>query len=267
MVLMVVALMVLHVKELKHKMQLNHLNNSLEARIAQEVKKGHEKDKALMIQAKNAAMGEMIGSIAHQWRQPLNALGMRVQDVEDAYEYGELDKVYVRDMVKNSMELINHMSKTIDDFRSFFLPSKEIESFDVKKSVDESLSILSSLLSQWYIDVAYEGESFLVEGYPSEFKQVIINIITNAKDAFVSQKTENPMIHIQMKNKTIYIEDNAGGIPLEVIPRIFEPYFSTKFASQGTGIGLYMSKNIIEGMNGTLEVENISNGARFSIVF
>ncbi|MBF0519265.1 MAG: PAS domain S-box protein [Nitrospirae bacterium] len=243
-----------------------------------EVLKNIEQERLLIQQSKMAAMGEMIGLVAHQWKQPLNAVGITIQDLKDAYTYGEVDDKYIDNLIGSTMKQINFMSKTIDDFRNFFVPSKEKILFNIKINIEELLSMFAHVFGKSDIDVSVEtGQDalLLTEGYPNEFKQVILNILNNSKDAIVARKKfyfeikGSILISIgtnEDKSKIIVsIRDNGGGIPDEMIRKIFEPYYTTKGA-EGTGIGLYMSKTIIEtNMGGSLTVRNIDGGAEFVI--
>lgn len=254
---------------------LEAINNELEERVEEEIRKNRDKEQMMIEQSKMAAMGEMIGAIAHQWRQPLNALGLYIQDLEDAHRYNELDTQYLQTMIHDSMRQINFMSKTIDDFRNFFKPSKVEQHFAVRESLDDVLRLIGAQLESHHIrQISVSGGEDInpVKGFKNEFEQVILNILTNAKDAFLDE-TEKGFdvgeahidIAIAEKNGTITIEikDNAGGIDESVIGRVFEPYFTTKEQGKGTGIGLYMSKTIIEkSMNGSIDVENIQMGSR-----
>ena len=162
------------------------------------------------------------------------------------------------------------MSQTIDDFRNFFKVDKEKKDFSIKDAISTVLSMQSGVLKNNNINIEITGSEFIFYGLKSEFQQVILNIITNAKDALLQNNIKNPTIKIDIdkQSKTISISDNAGGIPKDIIDRVFEPYFTTKEQGKGTGIGLYMSKMIIEeNMQGALEVSNTNNGAKFSIIF
>ncbi len=240
--------------------ELETLNETLEVKIAKEVKKSQEGQFLLIKQARLAAMGEMIANIAHQWRQPLNALGIIVQDFKMAYNYGELDKAYVEDGVAKSMALVKHMSKTIDDFRNFFSPNKQKENFSIAKKINDTIDFIAASFENNEIEliVSLEDDSF-VEGYPNEFVQVILNIVSNAKDAIVSNGVQNGFVKINISKTNDYskieITDNGGGVPLDIIDKAFDPYFTTK--EKGTGIGLYMSKVIIEdNMGGSIKIES-----------
>ncbi|MBF0320715.1 MAG: DUF3365 domain-containing protein [Nitrospirae bacterium] len=272
------------------KSQLESMAHDLELRVAEGIERYKKQEQLIIQQSKMAAMGEMIGAIAHQWRQPLNAVGVLIQDIQDARDFGELDKQYMDEAVEKAMEQIQFMSRTIDDFRTFFKPSKEKSPFSLKQSFDEIWSIISAQLKSHFIDYqiichsgddTYAGsdapcEGMSVIGYPNEFKHVIINIINNAKDAILERIEKGALasgkgeIIMDASNRdgTIFIKisDNGGGIPPTVKEKIFEPYFSTKGDSKGTGIGLYMSKVIIENnMDGRLYCENNEDGTMFTI--
>ncbi|MDD2291544.1 MAG: HAMP domain-containing sensor histidine kinase [Aliarcobacter sp.] len=248
------------------------INERLEKRVDEEQSKQKEQEQLLIQQTRLAAMGEMIGNIAHQWRQPLNALGLVFQNLKFSYEIGELnDEVMDRTVSKAEM-LTKNMSKTIDDFRNFFRPNKAKECFDINKSVLDAIDLVSSTFEHHNIKLEkdFEEEKIVILGFPNEFSQVVLNIISNAKDALIENKVENPKVKIETKiekdNVCISIKDNALGIKDEIINKIFEPYFTTKGEVQGTGIGLYMSKIIIEkNMNGEIYVENSHEGANFII--
>lgn len=231
-----------------------------------------ERQKELMFQqSKLAAMGEMIGNIAHQWRQPLNTLSLVVGNLEDAYEYGELTQESMRHSTGQIYTLINKMSTTIDDFRNFFSPEKKVQDFSPKKVIEETMGLLEAAFVHNKIVISFDSsEDVEIKGYKNEFSQVCMNIINNAKDALISNHIQSPSIHITEEvtdaSIIIRIKDNGGGIPEEIIGRIFEPYFTTKENGKGTGIGLYMSKTIIEEhMGGRLSVENDHEGAVFII--
>ena len=227
-----------------------------------------KKDKILQEQAKLAAMGEMIGSIAHQWRQPLNALSLNIQSLDDDYEDGLVDEKFINNFITTNKNTINFMSNTIDDFRNFFRIDKEKKLFNVKESINSVLNIQQSQFKDYKISLNIQGETFHINGYESEFKQVILNIINNAKEALIENNKEIRVIDIKLTNNSVCIKDNAGGIPKNIINRVFEPYFTTKEQGKGTGIGLYMSKMIIEdNISGKLTVKNDSDGAIFKIEF
>ncbi len=232
-----------------------------------------EYQKAMLFQqSKLAAMGEMIDNIAHQWRQPLNLLGVIIQHAEFAYSKGKVDEKYIQKMNTDSMEQILFMSQTIDDFRNFVKPDRQNILFDLNKSVEESIRLLSGIFKANSITIIaeYSDEPLMIMGSPSEFKQVIINLLHNARDALLENNPINPMIHIKLvadqSNVAITLKDNGGGIALAVIDKIFEPYFTTKDETKGSGIGLYISRAIIKTkMGGEITATNVENGALFTI--
>jgi len=226
----------------------------------------------LFQQSKLAAMGEMIDNIAHQWRQPLNLLGVIIQHAEFAYSKGKMDENYIQKMNTDSMEQILFMSQTIDDFRNFVKPDRQNILFDLNKSVEESIRLLSGMFKANSITITaeYSDAPLMAMGSPSEFKQVIINLLHNARDALLENNQINPMIHIKIvadqSDATITLKDNGGGIALAVIDKIFEPYFTTKDEMKGSGIGLYISRAIIKTkIGGEITASNIENGALFTI--
>jgi signal transduction histidine kinase len=232
-----------------------------------------EYQKAMLFQqSKLAAMGEMIDNIAHQWRQPLNMLGVIVQDVEYAYASGRVDKEYIGTMTSESMEQIIFMSQTIEDFRNFIKPDQKNIPFDLNQPVAESLELLAGMFDSHHItiDVQYSENSLDIFGSASEMKQVMINLLQNARDALMQNNSDNPTIIIRIFGDDNYgaitLQDNGGGIPHDVIERIFEPYFTTKEEGKGSGIGLYMSYTIIRTkMGGTIGVSNVEGGTLFTI--
>ena len=247
------------------------LNIELEIRVEDEIKKQKAQEEILIHQSRSAEIGEMINNIAHQWRQPLNNLSLTIQNIGFKYENDVLTKEELNETIDKSKMIINSMSNTIDTFRNFFEPTKNKNLFKVEHSIENTLEILSSTLRFYNIEVVKEIiHDVEIYDYENEFSQVLLNIITNARDALVSNKIEKPIIKVNVSkienNVIVKIKDNANGINEEIIDRIFEPYFTTKGKGNGTGIGLYMSKLIIEkNMNGKLTVKNDNNGAVFII--
>ena len=250
---------------------LKKLNAELEYRVAERTAELREKDQILVLQSRLAAMGEMIGNIAHQWRQPLNALGLTIQQLSLVHDLGELNKEFLDHNVKSSMELIKHMSKTIDDFRNYFRPDKEKAEFKVSEAIANTVSLIEDNFKNQHINievVAKDDPS--VFGYRNEFAQALLNILNNAGDALKEREINDPRVTIDICSKggnaVIVITDNAGGIPEEIMGKIFDPYFTTKGPQAGTGIGLFMSKSIIEkNMGGSLVARNVADGAEFKI--
>lgn len=257
--------MAVDMKAYKHTMQ-ERVNKAVEERA--------EQSRLLIQQSRLASMGEMIGNIAHQWRQPLNALGLLIQKLELFSSRGKLTEEILKENVSTANHIIKNMSTTIDDFRDFFKPDKQKETFDLKVVVHEVMKLLGAGLEKADIAVMINisQPECQLYGFKNEFIQVIINLINNAKDALIERQVDNRLIHItgkQKKDGVIFsISDNAGGIPEAIIERIFEPYYTTKEEGQGTGIGLYMSKMIVEeNMQGQLRVKNTNEGAEFSMIF
>ncbi|MCG6553298.1 MAG: PAS domain-containing protein [Candidatus Magnetominusculus sp. LBB02] len=257
--------------------ELKQLNTNLELMVAVETQKRRQHEQLLIQQSKMAAMGEMLGMIAHQWKQPLNALSLSVQDLKDAYYYGELNEHYINNLVDITTGQIMFMSKTISDFRNFFQPSKEKSRFNVKTAIDDLILMFGHLFKANIVDISVRVQLDVepaVFGYPNEFKQVILNILNNAGDAIVSKRKESPLLQglieitISAENGKLIVSvtDNGVGIPQHMIEKIFDNYYTTK-AAEGTGIGLYMSKTIIEtNMGGSLTARNVDGGAEFLIV-
>ncbi|WP_419763763.1 MAG: c-type heme family protein [Arcobacter sp.] len=250
--------------------ELDEFNKTLHKKVQEEVNKQREKENLLIQQSKMAALGEMIGNIAHQWRQPISAVSAIMMNIKWTAISEGMNKEFIDDRMKEANEQLGYMSQTIDDFRNFFKPNKEKESFDLDLEVRKTYKILKDALQHNNINFQiFSNKEIIAYGYPSEFSQVILNIISNAKDVLIERNIEKPKIevHILKDEENIYckITDNAGGIEDKNINKIFEPYFTTK-ELRGTGIGLYISKEIIEKhMNGSLIVKNNKLGAEFVI--
>lgn len=248
---------------------LKQLNATLEQRVSEEVARNMAQERMLIHQSRLAAMGEMIGNIAHQWRQPLNALGLLLANVRDAQAYGELTPDYLNQEVEQGERLISKMSSTIDDFRNFFKPNKEKQAFLLARKVRESVEIVSATLRHCGIELTVGGdEDITAVGYPNECSQVLLNLVSNAKDALVERKVNEGRIAIHFERRggmaVLTVRDNAGGIAPEILPHVFDPYFTTK--DKGTGIGLYMSKIIVENnMGGAITARNVDGGAEFMV--
>ena len=252
--------------------ELEKINAHLEDRIAEELSQSRKKDFLLIQQSRQAAMGEMIANIAHQWRQPLNAVGLIIQNFQEAFDYNDLNKEYVDNKVKQGMDIIQYMSETINDFRDFFKPEKNATDFDVKHVVSRSVSFIEDTLKKCNIEMVYKLEDNITAyGYPNEYSQVVLNLINNAKDALLEENPVNPKIEIALTKvndkSCLTITDNGGGIEEANKEKVFDPYFSTKEEGLGTGLGLYMSKTIIEKQKGgSLSFENTGEGVKFIVV-
>jgi C4-dicarboxylate-specific signal transduction histidine kinase len=252
--------------------QLQELNNSLERRVFEEIDKNREKEQLLVQKSRFIALGEMISNIAHQWRQPLSELSSLLMSIKFKHDMGKLDSDAMARKSQEAEKVIDFMSHTIDDFRNFFMPKKDRQEFYVSKSVDSVMTIISSALSNNNIQVNIAIDKNLkLNTFKNEYEQVILNVISNAKDVLISQNSKDPMIKIYAQKSgnliELFIEDNGGGITVKPRNKIFEPYFTTKEDSDGTGIGLYMSKIIVDkNMHGKLRVRNTGVGARFEIL-
>lgn len=222
-------------------------------------------------QSKLASMGEMIGNIAHQWRQPLNSLALNLFAVDKKFNTDTVDKEQFHSFVEESQKTIQHMSTTIDDFRDFFNPNKAKKLFKLSYVIDKTISFVHDSFKNHGITINYDDRSDIeIFGYENEFAQVLINIFNNSKDAILREQREDGFIRIDVEHKfdraIVTITDNGGGASDEIINRAFEPYFTTKEKKDGTGIGLYMSKMIIENsMNGSIRMESVSHGMKTEI--
>ena len=250
--------------------ELEELNANLANEVQEGIKEAKEKDKAILRQGKLARLGSMISMIAHQWRQPLTELSGVLMELETATRFKKVNDEHILNSIERSDKLIEFMSNTIDDFRNFYKPDKSKESFFIEDSCRRAYGIINATLKnlriEFILDVKKPREAF---GYPMDFSQVVLNILGNAKDILVERKIQNPKIFLTItsdKNKSIItIKDNAGGINPKYFDTLFDPYFSTK--DSGTGLGLYISKHIIEkNMDGELSVKNDEDGAVFTIV-
>jgi PAS domain S-box-containing protein len=229
----------------------------------------------LIQQSKLAEMGDMVAAIAHQWNEPLVELSAQVQDIALSFQLEELKKIQMETFVKDSMVQIQYMSKTLSDFRNFLKPSTKKALFSIEKCLNEIFEIVGKQIFYSNINVTVEyvnqNEDLLIYGYENEFKQVLLNIINNAKNKILEKNLDlnekkNIGIKIFSTNKynVIEISDDAGAIPLDIIGNIFDPYFTTK--KEGTGFGLYMAKVIIEDkMQGKIRVRNDKNSVVFII--
>ncbi len=251
--------------------ELKKLNRELTQRVQNELQKNREQEQLLIQKSKFIALGEMISNIAHQWRQPLSELSAIMMTLKFKYNLGKLDTDVMAQKSKDAEKLLEYMSKTIDDFRDFFMPEKEKKEFFVNKAIESVLNIIGTTGQDKKIHIdKHISQDAKIFGHKNEFEQVLLNIITNAKHILISEKIKKPTIKIELLIDKTYnylsITDNAGGITVDPIDRIFEPYFTTKEATGGTGIGLYMSKLIIEkSMGGILVVKNENHGASFTI--
>ncbi len=262
-------------EEQDHELEL--LNHSLEDKVKDEVRKNRDKDKVLFEQTKMAALGEMIGNIAHQWRQPLSVISTGVTGMMMQKEFGTLDDEKFQSTCKMINENAQYLSKTIDDFRNFIQGNSKKELFNLKASVGSFLTLVNANIKKFNIKVMVEiSDDIEINGFQNELNQCLINLFNNSKDALII--TEPKLIFIsayrEENNLVIVFKDNGGGIDENILDKVFEPYFTTKHQSRGTGLGLNMTyRLIVEGMNGSINVSNETfkyedveyTGARFEL--
>ena len=259
--------------------ELRYLNENLQITIDKKTKELLEKEAILNQQAKMAAMGEMIENIAHQWRQPLSVISTISSSLKIKREMNMLDDKEFYEALQSINRTSQHLSNTIDDFRNFFSPNKEINKFYISELIKKSKDLIKSRFDKFNIKVIENIDDIEILSYQNELFQVILNLFSNSIDVLSSSQIENKIIYIKIYHdeNNLYIEflDNGGGIKDEFINRVFEPYFTTKHKSQGTGIGLYMSLQIVtKHLNGEISVKNdtfIENntayfGAKFTIL-
>jgi signal transduction histidine kinase len=252
---------------------LIELNNSLELKVSQAVQENREKDTILNIQSKQAQMGEMVSMIAHQWRQPLNAISASAIRLELENDMDLLDKEKITTMSNFIQDKTQDMSEIIDSFLDFSKPIGNGEYFKAKDAIKKVLTIVGTqfTLHSIELDVSYNHDNAeILYGSRNLLEQVILNLLINTRDAFDDQKIlKNKKIFILIdKDGNIQIKDNAGGIDKEITEKIFNPYFTTKEEGKGTGLGLYMSRKIMRlNFQGDLLYDAIEDGSSFKIVF
>ena len=244
---------------------------NLQTRVDEELTKNRKHQMLMFQQSRLAQMGELMAMIAHQWGQPLNNLSLNNQLLISRYKKGNLDNAALEEFRYKSQKIIENMSETIEDFRKFYKTDREKYRFSINGAVGQALEILKNTVIQDNIDVSVNvKEEYFGYGYPNEFSQSVLNILNNAKDAMRENNIDNKQIIVNYKKIDslieVSIEDNAGGVPDKIIDEIFEPYFSTKKSTNGTGLGLYMAKLIIsEHFGGDISVSNTVKGAKFII--
>jgi len=248
---------------------LKDYKNNLEDKVKEEIEKNKLKEKIMFHQSKLVSIGEMINSIAHQWRQPLNSINSAVMGIDTSLMKNDIENEEINRKLEEIEVQTQYMSKTIEDFSNFLNPNKHKDYYDLKVIGEKAFTILHTKLSKYNISFKLiekqKSSVYCIEG---EIIQVIIVILNNAIDALKEKRISTPEIQIHIDKNQISIEDNAGGIKKDNINSVFLPYFTTKKADEGLGIGLHLAKAIIEeSNNGKISVENSKNGAKFKIVF
>jgi signal transduction histidine kinase len=251
--------------------KLETFNDSLKKQVAKKIQEKEEQEKVMLHQSRQAAMGEMLESIAHQWRQPLNNIGLASANLSMQYALGTFNEKEFEDKIDIISTNINFMSATIDDFRNFLDPNQKMDFFSPHKLIEETLKILDAQLKNKNISCNVHSKQTNIKfyGLENEIKQVLLVLLNNSQDALSEQNGGYIDIFIAQHDNAVSLKvcDNGGGIDKSIINQVFEPYFTTKFQSQGTGIGLYIAKNIIETkMKGSITVNNTQNGCCFTII-
>jgi PAS domain S-box-containing protein len=263
---------IIDISELKNtQRKLKRLNINLEQKVQEEIEKNEKHQTIMFQQSKLAEMGLILNMIAHQWRQPLNNVSLVVNTMIIKYKKGHLTNDVFDKLKTDFQKQINYLSHTIDDFQDFFKPKKEKEFFKIKDLVNTTYSLIKPIFDKYQIEFNIDVDSEMsYYGYKNELSQVILNILTNSKDALIEKEIKNKFIKISSKLNQEYliinIEDNAKGVEKSILEKIFEPYFSTKSSKVGTGIGLYMSKIIItEHFKGEITANNKNDGLKIII--
>ncbi len=256
-------------KEISEKnMQLKRFNEEMQVMVDSEIKKSRENQKIMEIQSRHAQIGEMIGMVTHQWKQPLNVINLimnvlKIKLKKDPIEidmfYETLDKVIMQ---------VKHLNQTVVDFQNFFNPMKERVQFNLFEHIESVLRLLESEYQYKYIGIMIEGDrNIFAYGYPNEFKQILLSLLKNAKDAFEENPHENMQITIAISidsgHACVQIKDNAGGIPVNMLDTLFDLYVTSK--KEGSGLGLNIAKSMVENMQGSLTAQNLEDGAEFSL--
>jgi PAS domain S-box-containing protein len=273
-----------HRKEIEARLleksnELLQLNLSLKKRVDEEIKERLRQEDMLLHQTRLASLGNILGDLSHQWKQPLSTISILIQDLEEAYYYEEFNEKYLKEFLKQSLSQIRFMTESIEDFRQFFRPDRTLVRFDVIPAVKEVIRLLDHQLSRQNITVNCDlgNEPIMVEGFLNEFRHVLLNIISNGRDSILQKRSLNPsdtvndLINISSDFENdqymIHIDDSGTGIDPENLPMLFHRYFTTKQDNNGTGIGLFMSREMIqEHMKGKLYASNTDKGALFTIV-
>ncbi|MCH9739529.1 MAG: GHKL domain-containing protein, partial [Epsilonproteobacteria bacterium] len=244
--------------------ELKTLNDDLQIRINDAVRRVKRQNAIMAQQSRMASMGEILDTIAHQWRQPLNAVSWIMNDTMIKAQLGKKDEINIEQVAKKANESIQFLSGTIEDFRRYTDRTDIAQTFNLQKTIKDTIKLIKETLIRSKIGITLDCDpSINYKGYENDIKHVIMNLINNARDAFEDKGIKNGNIDIRVYHEKdeliIAVKDNAGGIPKTILKNIFEPYFTTKHQSKGTGLGLYMSKNLIERVHGTIEAISIIN--------
>jgi len=244
--------------------QLETLNKELQIKINNAVRKEKRQNAIMNQQSRLASMGEILENIAHQWRQPLNTVSWMMNDAIIKAKLGKEDEIDLEELAKKVNNSVQFLSDTIEDFRRFVDHSDLAQTFNIKKVINSTILLIKETLVKSNIQIELDcANDIRYKGFENDLKHVIMNLINNARDAFEEKKIRNGLIYIRVYHEKdeliIAVRDNAGGIPKPILKNIFEPYFTTKHKTKGTGLGLYMSKNMIERVQGSIEALSILN--------
>ena len=250
-------------------LQLKHLNEQMQMLIQREIEKNIEKQKLLELKSRHSQMGEMIAMITHQWKQPLNVINLIVNILKIDLNKKSLPKEKIEKKLNDILKQVSYMNQTVNDFQNFFNPFKEMVIFNVNENIQSVLDLVQYEYDHKNIALELTGkENVMAYGFPNEFNQVVLSILKNAKDAFLERPHNHMKITINITKEedapVVSITDNAGGIPEDILPRVFDLYVTTK--DEGYGLGLNIAKSMIEKhMGGKITAENVEDGARFTI--
>ncbi|MEA3290124.1 MAG: hybrid sensor histidine kinase/response regulator [Campylobacterota bacterium] len=260
------------IDKLKNKQDVYEYRINLESKLQQQLKTLRQKDEILAYQSKLAAMGEMMDAVAHQWKQPLNIINLEIDMLRYDYMDNLITEQYCDNLQQKILDQTLHMQSTLDEFRTFLRPDKETNNFLISSVIDKSLKLINDELLKNKINITknIQDETY-INGIENEFKHLILNLINNSKDAFnekdIKYRNITFDIYIEDNYLIMTVHDNAGGIPEHVIDKIFDANITTKPTSKGTGIGLYMSKQIVQKHKGDITVKNVDDGAQFTAKF
>jgi len=259
------------IEKIELRRQNQKYKEELEQKVKAQVQELIEKDKIITQKSKLALMGEMVDAIAHQFKQPLSIIQLQALQLEDAYKSDAIDDQVIHDSTSGTISQVEHLSETISQFRDFLRPQLDVEKIKIETVLSSVLLLTQDELKQHQIEVFLEGDLDLhVNIIPGEFKHVLINLLNNAKDAFIEREIKHKKrvtIAISHDGDNVYVKvaDNAGGIPESIIHKIFKPNFSVKQNKQSSGIGLYISETIIKKIGGEISVRNDKDGAVFTV--